>query len=213
MEARDDRLHAQDVAPRSPKTPALLIDLWSVYYAGLDEALARQVGDLDLGPVPRGCQELDGVEFDLRGLVRLANSFSPDQPQPFPQKVEGIPVRQLCRRLHFLHAADTIEADGAQIGSYVAHCADGKREEIPIIYGRDVVAWNLDPPRTNSLPHLAWKDHNRRYVPVQLFMSTWDNPRPEVMIETIDFVSNNAKAAPFLVAITAEPQISTQTVE
>jgi hypothetical protein len=118
---------------------------------------------------------------------------------------DGIPVHQFCRRLHFLHAADTTEADGAQIGSYIVHCSDGKQQSIPIIYGRDVVAWNLDPPRTNSPPLPAWKGRNRRYAPVQLFKSTWENPRPDVIIETIDFLSHNAKAAPFLVAITAEP--------
>jgi WD40 repeat protein/tetratricopeptide (TPR) repeat protein len=204
-EARDDRLRAQGVNPRHPQTPARLIDLWPVYNAGLDEVLAWQMDEFTLGPVPRGRQQLAGVEFDLRGLVRLANASSRDQPQRFPRQADGIPIRQLCHRLHFLHGADTSEAEGVQIGSYIVHCSDGKQLSIPIIYGRDVVAWNLDPPRTNSPPLPAWKGRNRRYAPVQFFKSTWENPRPDVIIETIDFLSHNAKAAPFLVAITAEP--------
>jgi hypothetical protein len=140
-----------------------------------------------------------------RGLVRLTNASSAGQPQRFPRQAEGIPVHQLCHRLHFLHAADTSDAEGAQIGSYVVRGADGARLEIPILYGRDVLAWNVDPPHTHSPPVVAWKGRNCLQVPVRLFLTSWENPRPDVRVETIDFLSSNAKAAPFLVAITAEP--------
>jgi tetratricopeptide (TPR) repeat protein len=204
-EAREDRLLSRGVIPRRSQTPAHLIDLGPVYNDGLAEVQAWEIRDLDLGAVPRGRQVMAGIEFDVRGLVQLASPFSAGRSPALPQRADGIPVRQPCHRLHFLHAADSTEADGVQIGSYVIHCADGKREEIPIIYGQDVVAWNLDPLRTNSRPVVAWGGHNRLHGPVHLFKSTWENPRSDVMIETIDFLSHNAKAAPFLVAITAEP--------
>src|SRR5437899_2565035 len=34
---------------------------------------------------------------------------------------------------------------------------------------------------------------------------TWDNPWPEVAIKSIDLIATHTNAAPFLVALTAEP--------
>jgi hypothetical protein len=36
-------------------------------------------------------------------------------------------------------------------------------------------------------------------------MSTWENPRPEIEVTTIDFVSAMSRCGPFLIALTAEP--------
>lgn len=36
-------------------------------------------------------------------------------------------------------------------------------------------------------------------------MSTFENPRPEVEVVSVDFVSKNTYFAPFLVAMTVEP--------
>jgi hypothetical protein len=38
----------------------------------------------------------------------------------------------------------------------------------------------------------------------RLFLTTWTNSAPEADVETIDFVSGVAVAAPFVVAITAD---------
>jgi hypothetical protein len=39
---------------------------------------------------------------------------------------------------------------------------------------------------------------------VRLFRTTWVNPRREIPIQTLDYRSDMADAAPFLIAITAE---------
>lgn len=203
-EARRARLRTHGIVPRDPAIPSRLIDLWTVYNAGLAETATGQPGELDLGAYPDSIQNLVGVPFHIAGAVRLASPVSGGRSPPFPNTVTNIPVHQICRCLHLLHAADTAEADGTTIGAYAVCYADGTSLEIPIIYGKDVLAWNLDPPRTNAPPVVAWSGHNRKRVPVQLFKSTWENPRPEAMIETLEFYAGNAKAAPFLVAITAE---------
>ena len=38
-----------------------------------------------------------------------------------------------------------------------------------------------------------------------MFVRTYDNPRPEMEVVSVDFVSKLAPAAPFLVAMTVEP--------
>ena len=39
---------------------------------------------------------------------------------------------------------------------------------------------------------------------LRLFKRTYDNPKPELTIETLDFISTQAESAPFLVALTVE---------
>jgi hypothetical protein len=39
---------------------------------------------------------------------------------------------------------------------------------------------------------------------LRLYKTTWDNPLADLEIISIDFVSNMAAPAPFLIAITAE---------
>ena len=186
--------------------PPHLIDLSDHYFAGL--AVPRP-DDLvfapDLSTLADARQTLAGVDFDVRGFIEVSSAVLKRSEPSYRESVEGIPIHQRGRRLHFLHAAVMPEADGTQIGSYVVHYADGQQQEILIVYGQDVVAWDLDPPRTNSPPVVAWKGRNRVCVCVQLFKTTWDNPQPDVEIETLDFTSKMAQAAPFLVAITAEP--------
>ena len=56
---------------------------------------------------------------------------------------------------------------------------------------------------------VAWSGQNslskQRGRTIQLFKSTWKNPRPDVEIISLDFVSEMQDAAPFLVAVTGEP--------
>jgi hypothetical protein len=40
---------------------------------------------------------------------------------------------------------------------------------------------------------------------VRLYLSTYENPRPEVEVTHVDYVSKMAQPVPFLVAMTVEP--------
>jgi hypothetical protein len=68
------------------------------------------------------------------------------------------------------------------------------------------------PPDAQALAHglvIAWQGANGKSRPqgktVRVFTTAVANPRPEVEIASLDFVSTMAQAAPFLLAITAEP--------
>jgi len=206
-EAREDRLRAKGIVPRDPQTPRNLIDLSSVYNAGLDQSWVSSTANWKtLSALPRGRQNLGGVEFDIRGIVQLSGSDLKASWPEYPDKAEGIPVGQHCRQLHFLHAAEGDESYETAIGAYLIRYADGQQQEVPIVYGQDAVACDLDPPSKRTPPIAVWRAQQDRALPtLQVFKSTWDNPRPDIEIETIDFVSRMTRAAPFLVAITAEP--------
>jgi hypothetical protein len=92
------------------------------------------------------------------------------------------------------------------VGSYVARYEDGEETEIPIIYGKDLRDWNASSDSSATTDaKVVWTARNWANFHVRLFKSSWDNPRPEQPIDSLDFVSDGAEAAPFVIAITAEP--------
>jgi hypothetical protein len=201
---------AQKIPPRDSRTPSRLIDLGAWFNAPLTESWQgdANIGN-DLRELPRGVHEFAGVPFDARGVVQLEN---PRWPGRFPTNVSGIKIGRRCRRLHFLHSTSWTAPDGAEIARFVIHFSDGQKAELPVRYGeqvRDWWEWPKEPElkATNSV--VAWRGTSplaaaNNVVSVRLFKTAWDNPDPDVMIESIDFVSALA-TAPFLLAITAEP--------
>jgi len=90
------------------------------------------------------------------------------------------------------------------------HYADGRAEKIPLVVGRDLADWFEQPQDTKPPGEVVWTGMNessrRQNRKIRLFKTTWENPRPDVVIETIAIVSTMEVVAPFVVAITAEPE-------
>jgi hypothetical protein len=91
----------------------------------------------------------------------------------------------------------------------VIHLDDGQQAEMPLVIGRDLADWWKRPGEINTTFVVAWTGTNeasrQRGSKIRLFKSTWENPRPGAVVETIDVVSTKNEVAPFVVAITAEP--------
>jgi hypothetical protein len=68
-----------------------------------------------------------------------------------------------------------------------------------------VLAFQADSRQRPSGPRPAWQTNAPGNLTVRLFTTTWENPRPDVAIAAVDFASTLTRAAPFLVAVTAEP--------
>lgn len=200
-------------SPRDPAAPATTIDLSGVYNASL--STSWHFGwDNDLAEVPRGVQEFAGTVFDVRGLVQVVAEPLKGTVATYPQEVRGIPLNRKLQRLHFLHAAINPGGkapEGVAVGSYTIKFADGRREVLPIIYGRDVRDWHgRDTEPTEAINAvIAWSGHNsyarREQRPgIRLFKSTWENPRPDSEVATVDLAAEHPVTAPFLVGLTAE---------
>ena len=167
------------VLPRATTTPRELLDLTHWYDTGLDRYwLAQDAYRMDLRDVPHGRATLVGVEFDIRGLRQTASSVPGQLEFSLGPSASGLPVRLKCRRLHFLHAADGPEGPATRIGCYRVHYAGGQQDEIPIIYGKDVLAWVLESRAESSGVVVAWRKDHPNGVTQQLYQSTWENPRP-----------------------------------
>lgn len=189
------RATALIVAIRDART--LCLDLRPHLNQPLNERFHDHLDGNDLAALPTGKQTLAGIRFTVgEGVVQLRSGK--------PDRVEGIKVGTTAVRLHFLHACGRSggTSAGTLIGKYVVHYDDASTAEVEIVYGKDMVDWWEQPGVSDpSRSAVAWQGRNQ-FSTIKLFLTTWQNPRPDRKIATLDFVAT--AAAPFCVAISAE---------
>ncbi len=197
---------------RSPLTEGRLIDISSHYNAALSESWHAPNLGFNLLPFTEGphIHRINGIEFDIRGVLQLASTSSAGSTNTFPPQVQGIAIHQRCYRIHFFQGTGWSAAPGTHIGSYRIRYEDGQERLVPIIYGYDVRDWigPLSPQEQARGLRPAWTGTNSAGANVQLFHQQWTNPRSDAEIESIDFVSTMNRPAPFLLAITLEERAS-----
>jgi hypothetical protein len=169
--------------------------------------------------LPTGSQEFGGVtyniyDFPTSPVPTCIMLDGPRIPNNLPVAVKAIPVNRKADALFFLQTAridqplqpQDIQANRKfELFKYVIHYADGQSVEAPVIQG-----WNVDNyfgPNPQSLPGaaLAWSakfagsDQSSAAWTMQ-----WNNPRPDVAIESFDLVyGRDKRAVPALLAVTA----------
>ena len=217
--AREDYARILDLRPpsRDPGTRPELIDLTLYFNASLVASWHGGGGTGNhLAELPRGVHAFAGTDFDVRGLIQVTGGAQEYAGPVFTKQVNGIRVGRKLTRLQFLHAVQGGRPkDGTRVGHYLIHFANGRGEELPIIYGRDARDWWEDPDSPVGVSDavsdavIAWKGSNPAAIAggrrgIRLFKRTWTNPSPEVEVASIDFVAEHNEVHPFLVALTAE---------
>jgi hypothetical protein len=191
------------------------LDLGSVANRKLLDNLGSGAENNSLSQLPAGEQTLGGVRFKVGpGLIQLGSQLM----DSFPVRVEGIAVNRKLAKLHILHATcfgggpneeggQGFVKDGTLIGQYIIHYADASPEGIPIIYGEDVRDWwYLDGEREPSRGKVVWKGDNEYATHLRLYVTTWENPKPDKTVTKIDYTSRKSEtpAAPFCVSISTQ---------
>jgi hypothetical protein len=167
----------------------------------------------------------EGVNFKVgAGVVQLGSKLLQAEK---PNKVEGIKVGQVCRKIHILHATGygngstvgqegkegdpLFVADGTKIAEYQIRYADGASASIPVVYGQDVRDWWFtEKAKGVTRGKVAWKGENELAkelgCQIRLYLTSWDNPHPAKKVASISYVKTqpDSPAAPFCVAITLE---------
>ena len=206
-EALADRRQALKIPLRNPQAATNQVDLAPFYNENLSRfgdsnpKQNRQDGapDYSSSRLPAGIETLAGKKFDVRGVVSLPASRS--------TSVAGISIHRKFARLHVLHGTAFGETPGMKIGAYILHYADGRQMELPIVYGEDVRDWwQPSDPKDATRAAVAWSGPSPSGPSggLRVFQRTWDNPRPDVEVESLDFTSTVTKCAPFLIALTLE---------
>jgi hypothetical protein len=195
-------------AAPAPKREAMTpLDLQPQANHKLSENLhSDNIPNNNLAGLKAGKQTLEGIPFEIgEKLIQLGCKSIADKPE----KVEGIKVDRAVSKLHFLHATGYRTEEDTVIGKYIVHYADNTKEEIEIVYGKDVRDWwNYPCAPGAGRGKVAWKGENEASkgfnATLQLFLMTWENPQPRKKVTGIDFLSTLTEAAPFCVAITAD---------
>lgn len=198
-------------AESAPSFPTL-IDLTAHYNGSLaDNGMDPRDARNQWGGFPTRVQRLAGVGFDARGLIQVGQEC-----RKHSLLVKGIEVRQPCHHLHFLHAArnTALLEDGLEFGRRVAHSSSGGHQEIPLVLGREFIDWQIQP-RSREAYMTTWTGGNpgsramRKHI--RSFKTTWENPFSEAEGLTVDLLSASRGPSPFLVALTAETNVTMST--
>jgi WD40 repeat protein/predicted Ser/Thr protein kinase len=196
------------IPPRDPAATGAQLDLAPYFNVDLDHA-AREGdrGNDDLSRLPRGLFRAGGVNFEIRGAIRLLARPTALYWAALPEKLYGIPIQKKCGELHFLHSTLGETAEGTIIGKYVLQYADGKSAEIPLVYGgqmRDSFRPAVNPlSDPNSKLAFALPAHASGSCE-SIYSTRWINRKPETEIVMLHFVSALTQSSPFLLAITTQ---------
>ena len=152
----------------------------------------------------------------MRGVIQLRRHTELEGAwqriwERLPVRVEDIRVQQKIRRLHVLHGTISPEKEGAEVARFVWHYGTGE-EASPILYGRDVREWWWRPENavesTSNRSRVVWTGSNpiareQGYM-LRLYLTTIENPRPQEVVRSLDYVSAMSESASFLIALTVE---------
>jgi hypothetical protein len=202
---RNTAVRVVQIHPRPVSAHPNQVDLSEFYNASLSKPWLSDP-EHHLAPFASEKKALHPVAFDARGVIQLAGQTI--GISTFPDEIKGLSIDSTCRNLHFLNGSAGAALPGTAVGHYVVHYQDRQVHQIPIVYGDHLLdAWNVSQgPVTNAQP--AWETviekNGAANRAVRLYRLTWENPRPNIRITAVDFISSKSTAAPYLLAITAE---------
>ena len=191
----------------------------NLLHGGFYPLFSLQQRDNYLREPGSGLLELGGVRFDVRGVIQLRRHTELEPAwqsgwEQLPIQVEGIRNQQKIRRLQILHGTANTESsqeEGAEVARFIWHYDSGQ-EASPISYGQDVRDWwwrPEDPVKpTSERSRVVWTGSNptarEKGYQLRLYLTTIENPRPQEIVRSLDYVSAMSESAPFLIAITVE---------
>lgn len=153
-------------------------------------------GENDLRTFVPGRHAFLGLPFSVG--PRVAVLRGKERPA-LPLQTEPVPVNARLARLAFLHTCAWSAEFRQPVAEYLVTYEDGQTARVPVRYGVDVLDWW--GAREPLSARLAWSGHNGS-APVGLFLMTWENPRPDAPVKTVQCVSLDSGAVPVWLAAT-----------
>jgi hypothetical protein len=163
-----------------------------------------------------GVQVFDGLPFDVRGRGCLYGekefnwnrASSPTNAFEYPDFI-GLPVGRTFDELHVLDACRWADVQGQTIAYVRLNYADGTRVELPVKFGVQVRDWQRlrsEEKETLTDPDskIIWRNDRLTGLKgtTRLFKSRFENPYPQKVVDTIDFISTRHLASYEIVAAT-----------
>ncbi len=199
--------------------PPELVDLTPYYTGLLTDCWPLDIGKDTLKPLvaenPRYEPfDIDGVLFDIRGVVQLdAEPVKPKGPPrnnlsspTFPESIQGIAVGQTASVLHLLHGTLFGEEDERLVATLGFNYADGRKGSVELRFGTNTGCWRstLHTDETEWEPNtrIAWTAPSPVENGELRLFKTAVRLCSDVRLDSVDFHSSMSKAGPFIVAMT-----------
>jgi hypothetical protein len=162
--------------------------------------------------------DLAGVQWWIDGLVQLQGRIATNASNPYGEpgllafvwERIGLHVGRKCGRASWLQGTVWTAPPGEAVAWLIWHYVDGMAERVPIIYGKTTARfWGdvLQIENEHEFPEPVWRHHESAETAgterwLRIYQQSWNNPRPNVTVATLDFISNRSSpAAPFLIAL------------
>jgi len=129
---------------------------------------------------------LDQQENWLGGYRSVLAEMSKDkQGRLLARHSWKTPIRTRCSTIYLVSATEHGLSPGVILGSYIVRYADGSSQKVPVQYAEQ--ALSVESP---DLPHTfassVWLIE-RTASPQRCLVYEWQNPKPEALIETLEF--------------------------
>lgn len=163
-----------------------------------------------------------GTQWWIDGLVQLQgqvlpsgrNHYSAPGMEAFVWQKTGVSVNRTIRGASWLQGTVWVGRNDEPAGWLVWKYADGAEERVPVIYGKTTARFWGDAKQIegeSGFPDPVWKHHETTEAVgkerwLRLYQQHWTNPRPDIIVTILDFVSNReSPAAPFIIAVNVTP--------
>jgi beta-lactamase regulating signal transducer with metallopeptidase domain len=178
--------------------------------------------------VPRGTQDLGGIEFHLEGLIQLFGQGPQGDGHAYREKII-LPLietntvgknTEVIRRgtnigsVHLLSGTGYDADAGARIAEVIWRYTDDTFKRTPIQYGVHVRDWwRLRYEEPAHLPYefskVVWRgthpDVTKWGKTLRLYRIIFANPEPKKTVRQLEFLSAKARPAVFIAAVTLDP--------
>jgi hypothetical protein len=165
---------------------------------------------------------IDGEDWWLNGLTQLQGRLKREGESytnapgmlAFAWQKTNAPVNRAFSTAAWLQGTIWTAPIEDRTGWLVWHYDNGQSERVPIVYGKTTGRFWAEPEQIKTeenFPKPIWKIYQsakqagkERWL--RIYRQSWSNPRPEVAVKSVDFLSNsNSPASPFIIAINVYP--------
>jgi WD40 repeat protein/predicted Ser/Thr protein kinase len=201
----------EEVTSRASNTPNDCLDLTRFYNCLLTSCFhGLPPHDNILEGMPIGTHQLEGRMWDIRGMLVVSGLKRKGITYRFPATMRGIPLARRATRVHFLCGSSDSGSVEKELVRIAFHATDGEVMERPIRVGKELLDWwyplNAKPGRPGMV--VAWTGTNKssrlNKHGLRLFRVTWENPRPEVPLQTLDLLAAPTRSEFLVLAISVE---------
>jgi hypothetical protein len=163
--------------------------------------------------VPRGTQAFDQVPLKIDGMFCLWGQGCAQRKPPvvFPEATTGIGINRKFETLYVYHGSFYSSPAGTPVCEVVFHYEDGSTMTNQMLYGNDFLDWRVNisggtlisPTSSNS--RLAWVGGSfspDKIQPLCFCLTAIENPRPQLLVVSVDFYSLKSRTAAVIMALT-----------